>query len=96
MMVLEINQARIAALTGRPDQADAILQGVLIKARTQSSYGVELEARLVKAEVAAMSGRTDAARRAFDDLRREATARGWTLVADKASAAEKRLLSPNP
>ena len=96
MMVLDINQARIAALTGRPDEADTILQGVLKEARTQSSYGVELEARLVKAEVAALAGRTDAARRAFDELRREATARGWTLVADKASAAENRLLSPKP
>jgi tetratricopeptide (TPR) repeat protein len=95
MMVLDINRARIAGLSGRPDEAGAILRRVAEDARTQSSYGVELEAKLVMAEVAAVAGRTDAARRAFDELRREASARGWTLVADKASVEENRLLGPN-
>jgi tetratricopeptide (TPR) repeat protein len=95
IMVLEINQARIVSRSGRPDEAEAMLKAVLDRAKQESSYGVELEARLVMAEVLAESGRIDEARGLFDDLMRDATARGWTLVADKAEAIKKRLTAPS-
>jgi tetratricopeptide (TPR) repeat protein/TolB-like protein len=91
LMVVEINEARIEARSGRSADAEAILEEVIAEARRQSIYGVELEARLVMGEVAAGDGRTDEARRRLTDVEREANARGWTLVADRASAARKTL-----
>jgi len=96
MMVLDINQAKIASQTGRPGEAETILAGVLDRSKRESIYGVELEVRLAMAEISAEAGRAEEARQRFDDLIRDATARGWILMADKASAARKRLLSPPP
>jgi tetratricopeptide (TPR) repeat protein len=85
LMVLRINEARLAASRGRQGDATSQLRDVLDDARTQSSYGVELEARLAMAEVAAGAGRVEEAGRLVTEIRRDATARGWILVADKAA-----------
>jgi tetratricopeptide (TPR) repeat protein len=85
-MVSRISRARVAAARGRFDAAEAELLGVVEDARAESSFGVELEAALALAEVEAAAGRSDQARRRLDDVGRRATARGWTLVADKAAA----------
>ncbi len=58
---------------------------------SQSSFGVELEARLALAEITAEAGDLAEARRILDEVGREATARGWNLVADKAAAVEQRI-----
>ncbi len=91
LMVLRINEARLAAGRGLFEEADSILQKVIEDARTQSSYGVEIEARLALAEIAADAGRAGEAQRRLGEVRREATARGWILVADRAAVIEKRL-----
>lgn len=91
LMVLKINEGKLAGMRGRPDEADSILEDVLEAARTESSFGVEIEARLALAEIAANSGRTEDALRRLEDVSREATARGWKLVADRAAVIEKRL-----
>jgi tetratricopeptide (TPR) repeat protein len=91
MMVLRINEARLAGRRGRHDEAGAILEKVIEDARAESSFGVEIEARLVLAEIIGGEGRTGEARRRLEEVSREATARGWILVADRAAVANKRL-----
>ena len=84
LMVGRMNRARLAAMEGRLDAAEKDLAAVIEEARNQSSLGVELEARLVMAEILARAGRADEARQWLEEVRREAVARGWMLVADKA------------
>jgi predicted negative regulator of RcsB-dependent stress response len=90
LMVLKINEARVAGRRGRVEEARSILEGLMVEARAQSSFGVEIEARLAMAEIMAESGDVDGARRLLSDVKRDATARGWIHVADKAAEVEKR------
>ena len=91
MMVLRINEARVESHRGRNDEATATLESVIEDARTGASLGVELEARLVLAEVLARAGRTREAVQRLRNLRQDATGRGWILVADRAATIEDRL-----
>jgi len=91
LMVLRINDAKLAAARGRVGDAESTLEDVLAAARAESSFGVEIEARLAMAEIAAGAGRTEEARRRLEEVSREATARGWMLVADRAAVIENRL-----
>jgi len=91
LMVLEINEARMASRNGNFAEAESTLKTVLDDARAQSSFGVELEARLALAEITAEAGDPGQAREILSELGREATARGWNLVADKASVIAQRL-----
>ncbi len=91
LMVLRINEARLAGRNGRFEEAESILAAVIEEARAQSSFGVELEARLVLAEISAEAGDLNAARRILGELSQEASARGWNLIADRASAITRSL-----
>jgi len=91
LMVLRINEARMASRNKEFAEAESILETVLEEARAQSSFGVELEARLALAEITAEAGDPDEALLILSELGREATARGWNLVADKASVVSKGL-----
>jgi tetratricopeptide (TPR) repeat protein len=90
VMVLRINEAKLAGRRGRFDEAQAILDALIVEARSQSSFGVEIEARLAKAEIMADAGDEDAAGRLLGEVKNDATARGWILVADKAAVVENR------
>ena len=92
LMVLEINEARMASRNRKFAEAESILETVLEDARAQSSFGVELEARLALAEITAEAGDQDRARLILSELGGEATARGWNLVADKAAVVSQRLV----
>ncbi len=96
LMVLEINEARLAGKNGETDRAESILERVIEEAHAQSSFGVELEARLALAEILADAGQSDRAQRLLEEIGREATARGWNLVADRASVIARRIeIDPN-
>ena len=90
LMVLRINEGKVVGSYGRFDESVEILRSVIADAREQSSFGVELEAQLALAEVKAEAGRTEEAVRLLDEVGREATARGWNLVADKAAFVKDR------
>ncbi|MCU0302801.1 MAG: protein kinase [Thermoanaerobaculales bacterium] len=90
-MVSRISGARVAAARGQVETAERALDRVVDDARVEASLGVELEAKLAMAEVLAGSGRPEEARRRLDEIRREAVARGWMLVADKAEVRAREL-----
>ncbi len=90
LMVLQINEARLAGRRGDSGEARTILDALLVEARAQSSFGVEIEARLALAEIMAEAGDIDDARRLLAEVKSDATARGWIHVADKAAEVEKR------
>jgi eukaryotic-like serine/threonine-protein kinase len=90
LMVLTINEARLAGRRGRYDEARSMLETLLVEARSQSSFGVEIEGRLAMAEIMAESGDEKGARRLLAEVKNDATARGWILVADKAAEVEER------
>jgi len=93
LMVLQINEARVAGRRGDFDAARAMLEALLVEAREQSSFGVEIEARLAMAEILAEAGDVDDARRFLSEVKSDAIARGWIHVADKAAEVEKRHVS---
>ncbi len=90
LMVLKINEARVAGRRGRFEDARSILEDLMVEARDQSSFGVEIEARLAMAEIMAEAGDVEGARRLLGEVKRDATGRGWIHVADKAGEVEKR------
>jgi len=94
LMVLQINDARVAGRRGDFGEARAILDALLVEARAQSSFGVEIEARLAMAEIMAEAGDVDDARRLLSEVKSDATARGWIHVADKAAEVEKSDVKP--
>jgi tetratricopeptide (TPR) repeat protein len=91
LMVRDINRARLSGVEGRHEEAVALLETVIESAGDEGILGVELEARLALAEELAGAGRTDDARVRLADVRREAIARGWMHVADRAAVLEQRL-----
>jgi len=90
LMVLQINDARVAGRRGRIEEARSILEGLMVEARSQSSFGVEIEARLALAEIMAEAGEEEAAEKLLREVKSDATARGWIHVADKAAEVGKR------
>jgi len=94
LMVLQINDARVAGRRGRFSEARSILEDLVVEARAQSSFGVEIEARLAMAEIMAEAGDADDARRLLSEIKNDATARGWIHVADKAAEVEKSHVNP--
>ncbi len=83
---IRVNQARVQAARGRPEQALVELRAALAEAEESSILGLEYDVRLAVAEVELTSGHEDSGRSRIEALRREADARGWFLVSERATA----------
>jgi tetratricopeptide (TPR) repeat protein len=90
---ISITSARVEAATGDyKDRANVgaamrSLQAVIVEARRDGFVGVQLEARLARGEILIQSGRAAAGRAELAVLAREAQAKGYGLIARKASQA---------
>jgi len=78
--------ARVEAAEGRHEPAIARLRELLDEAVEAEILGLELELRLAIGEELLAAGLEDEGRRRLQQLRQDATARGWILVADKVEA----------
>jgi tetratricopeptide (TPR) repeat protein len=86
-----ICEARYRAAPGPAERPWAVksLQRTLEQTRKEGRLGLELEARLALAEIGLQSGRGTAAGE-LEALEKEASARGYALLARKAAAARRR------
>ena len=80
-----IRDARVRAANGHPEDAARNLNVVRAEAVRLGLVSQQLEARLVEAEIEKMSNKR--ARAHFSELEKEATAKGFLLIARKAEAA---------
>ncbi|HEY6268080.1 MAG TPA: protein kinase [Candidatus Acidoferrum sp.] len=82
----------IGASSGAPadvSEAKKSIQSVLADATKQNLTGIQLEARLGMGEVEMKSGDRSTGRAHLAALQKDATAKGFLLIARKAAAAEK-------
>jgi hypothetical protein len=89
MPAVRINYAIAAALvraaTGITADATRSLEATLAEATKYGYLGYQFEARLALAEIEMKSGKTSAGRARLEALQREAAAKGFGLIARKAS-----------
>jgi eukaryotic-like serine/threonine-protein kinase len=81
--------ARVKAATGRSKGALQDLQGVLAEATKFGYVPYELEARLAMGEIEMQSGKASTGRPHLEALEKDARAKGFLLIARKATAAAK-------
>jgi tetratricopeptide (TPR) repeat protein len=86
-MKYAIAAARVRAATGAPLEAIKILNATLTEATTHGDLGSQLEARLALGEIELRSGHAVAGRSRLIALEKDATARGFLLIAHKAAQA---------
>ena len=79
--------ARAVLASNQPEAARGPLKQILAEARGHGFVGLELEALLVLAELEKKTGNTNAAQHQLILLEKEAGAKGFALIARKASAA---------
>lgn len=72
------------AALGRAAEARKSLANVLAEAMKHGFVGLQFEARLALGEIEMKSGETVAGRAHLKQLQKEATAKGFTLIARKA------------
>jgi tetratricopeptide (TPR) repeat protein/tRNA A-37 threonylcarbamoyl transferase component Bud32 len=87
-----ITAARVRQASGRPSdplEAAKSLEAVLGEAKKTGFLGYELEAGLALGEIELQSGNIVRARTRLEALERQATAKGFGLIARKAAAARK-------
>jgi tetratricopeptide (TPR) repeat protein len=82
---------RVHAGAGQRDEALKLLRAELSNATAAGFAGYQLDARLALAEVAVQSG---TARPPLTDLEKEASAKGFLLIARKAAAVTEADESP--
>jgi tetratricopeptide (TPR) repeat protein len=82
-----IAAARVRAATPRNADARKDLEGVLAEATQLGLSQYQFEARLALGEIEMKSGKTPAGRARLEALEKDATAKGFLLVARKAHAA---------
>jgi tetratricopeptide (TPR) repeat protein len=94
---ISITSARVLASTGdykdrgNVNVAINTLNAVIVEARRDGFVGAQLEARLARGEIRMMSGQTAIGRPDLESLAKEASAKGFGLIARKAvHAAEGR------
>jgi hypothetical protein len=80
-----ITEARIEARQGRAGPAIARLEALQGQIEGSAILGLELELELALGEAELGSQRRQQGRQRLEQLRQDATARGWILVADKAA-----------
>jgi Tfp pilus assembly protein PilF len=85
-----IASARVQATTGRQSNiaqpVDSLLK-VAREAKSAGMRGLELEARLAIGEIKAADGKTAPARKELEEVQREASAKGFGLIAQRAAKA---------
>jgi tetratricopeptide (TPR) repeat protein/tRNA A-37 threonylcarbamoyl transferase component Bud32/TolB-like protein len=86
---LTITVARVRAATGKLDNARASLLDALAAAKKMGCLRCEFEARLALGEIESKSAQTTETRSRLAALEKDATAKGFLLVARKAAAAAK-------
>ena len=82
-----IVSARVLASRGKPADAQARLRAILAAARKYGFVGHQLEADLALGETEMTAGATDAGRARLVALEKDATAKGFLLIARKAHDA---------
>jgi eukaryotic-like serine/threonine-protein kinase len=86
-MDVGINEGRVQAATGKTDQSISSLSAVLNRAIRLGCVSCALQARLALGEVELKAGRTAAGRTTLLALQKEATTRGFLLIAREAATA---------
>jgi tetratricopeptide (TPR) repeat protein len=89
-LTVSIVSARLNAASGMYAAATKGLESALAEANKAGLVGFQFESRLALGEVAMSSGKIDEGRAMLDLLKQEAGARGFTLVARKAAAAQEK------
>jgi tetratricopeptide (TPR) repeat protein len=89
-MSIRVIRARLWSAQGRSDDALKVLRDALEEASATGILGLEFEVRLAAGEVELEAGLDGAGRARLESLRRDALARGWFLVSQRAD----RLLEP--
>src|SRR5580700_8127449 len=85
-----ITEARVLVASGKAAAANKILTPVLAEAKIRGLVRYELEARLVAAEIELKSGSPpDEAKKNLASLEKDATAKGYVLIAQSAAARAK-------
>ena len=79
--------ARVVLASEHPEPARKMLEQTIQEARAHGFLGVELESRLTLAELAKKTGHTAAAQEQLTSLQKAAQAKGFGLIARKASTA---------
>jgi predicted SPOUT superfamily RNA methylase MTH1 len=82
-----IAAARIRGLSGRVAEATRSLEASLAEASKHGYVGYQYEVRLTLGELEMKSGNAISGRTRLDALEKDARARGFLLIARKASAA---------
>jgi tetratricopeptide (TPR) repeat protein len=84
---LSIVEARLSAASGGSAAATRALESILREAAKGGLVGLELEARLALGEIELKSGKIPAGRARLQSLEKDASARGFRLIARKSAAA---------
>jgi tetratricopeptide (TPR) repeat protein/TolB-like protein len=86
---VDIVSAMVRASVGKPADARASLKATLAETQKYGFVRPQLEARLALGEIEMKSGHAVAGRLRLEALEKDATARGFGLIASKAAAAKK-------
>jgi tetratricopeptide (TPR) repeat protein/TolB-like protein len=86
-LALDITNARLSAEAGPSAAALKALEAIRQDAAKAGRAGVELEARLARGEIEMRSGNVTAARARLEALQKDASTRGYELLARKAARA---------
>jgi ATP/maltotriose-dependent transcriptional regulator MalT len=86
-LVLGITDARLSAEAGQWAAAIKAVEAIRRDAAKAGRVGVELEARLARGEIDMRSGNVAAGRARLEALQKDASARGFALVARKSARA---------
>lgn len=86
---VNIISARVRATLGKHTEAGTSLEATLAEAKKYGFVGYQLQARLALGEIEMRSGKTTAGHVHLAALEKDATAKGFLLVARKAVAASK-------
>ncbi len=92
---LTITRGKLLAKTGKNAEAERELQQVETTAGEKVLFGLEWQARLALADAQIVSGNLASARANLQLVKRQATARGFHLLARKAADAEASLRNGN-
>jgi tetratricopeptide (TPR) repeat protein/TolB-like protein len=93
---LTITRAKLLTKTGKSAEAERELQQVESHAGTKGLLGLEWQARLALADAQIDSGNLASARADLQLVKRQATGRGFQLLARKAAEAEASLRKRRP
>jgi hypothetical protein len=85
---MAIVAARVRAALGRSAEATKSLEATVIEAEKYGFVGYQFEASLALGEIEMKMGKSAAGRARLEALEKDATAKGFGLIARKAAAAK--------